>query len=40
MTTDAPLVKELYIPDIPDEFPEPVETPVTQPEEEPARVPS
>jgi hypothetical protein len=40
VTTDAPVIKELYIPGIPDEFSQPVEAPAEQPEKEPAEVPA
>jgi hypothetical protein len=40
MTTDAPVIKEAYVPDIPDEFSQPVETPIEQTEKEPVKVPA
>jgi hypothetical protein len=40
MTTDAPVIKESYIPDIPGEFSQPVETPIEQPEQQPVKVPA
>jgi hypothetical protein len=40
MTTDAPIKKEIYIPEIPDEFSKPVESPSERPEEQPVKVPA
>ncbi len=40
MTTDAPVIKEIYIPDLIDEFSQPVEAPIVQTEEEPLKTPA
>jgi hypothetical protein len=40
MTTEAPVIKEIYIPDIPDEFAKPEETSIEQPGEQPVTAPA
>jgi hypothetical protein len=37
MTTSAPVIKEIYIPE---EVPQPEDIPLTQPQEEPVKVPA
>jgi hypothetical protein len=39
MTTNAPVIKELYIPEIPNEIIRPAETPIELPQTEPVKVP-
>ena len=38
MSTDAPVIKEVDLPDIPDKFSIPIELPEEQPEDQPVKV--